>query len=156
METLSNSRLPGLGAAVVVVLATALTLALTGFVVRRFLWAHLTRIPVLATLTRGVDQVTAQLRAGGPLRRDRVVWVPWPNENLQTLGVVTGPGATPGETPAWLTVTLFSTAGHVTGGMLRRVRSELVTYPGWTIDEAVAFVSSSGAQDSHAEVSKRD
>ena len=156
IETLRASELPALSSAVIIVLGTVLALALVGFVARKYLWDRLARVPLLATFTSGVDQVSGQLLAGGPPGRDRVVWVPWPSEELQTIGVLTGLGATPGETPAWLAVVMFPTAGRVTGGMLRRVRPELVKYSGWSIDEALAFVSSSGAQGCDARVSKGD
>lgn len=154
IEALWDSELPTLSVAVIIVLGTVLALALVGWVVRKFLWDRLASVPILATFTSGVEQVSEQLLAGSLPGRDRVVWVPWPSEELQTIGVVTGPGAAPGETQAWLTVVMLPTAGQVTGGMLRRVRSELVTYPGWTIDEALAFVSTSGVQDCDARVSK--
>lgn len=126
------------------VVTVACALAAVGWLIRRFLWSWLERVPILRSVVSGLERFSDQLRGGGPPARDLVVWVAWPNEQMQTLGLVTGQVPGPGTEAPWLTVVLLTTAGQIKGGSLRIIDPALATYPGWTVDQALAFVNSSG------------
>ncbi|MEE9311486.1 MAG: DUF502 domain-containing protein [Planctomycetota bacterium] len=143
-EFLSNSDFPFVLTAAAVALTTITAKILIGFVSKKLIWNRLADMPAFASLTSSMDQVTQRLVAGESERQDRVVWVHWPSQELQTIGIVTASAARPGQTSDWLTVVILPTAGKVTGGSLRRVRPENVSASNWSINEALAFVSSSG------------
>ena len=148
IETISNSDVPYVLSGVVVLLIALITLTVVGFVSKKLIWSRLAEVPVFAGLAGSVDQVGKQLLSGTPERQNRVVWVHWPSQELQTIGVLTGSATGVDETSEWFTVVILPTAGKVTGGSLRRIRREHVTPTSWSVKEALAFVSSSGAAGS--------
>ncbi len=93
----------------------------------------------------GQQQHLLQLQDREGPTRDAVVFVSWPSQTVRTLGFVTGTVSLPDTDEAWLAVVFFSTAGQIKGGTLRVIDPALVTRPGWTISEAMAFITSSGA-----------
>ena len=145
MNWLRGVKLPAPGGWILALLALVVALALVGWVVRRFVWDRLTAMPLFRNFLPSVEQLGDQLRVGEGRRRDVVVWVATPSDSVRTLGLVTGRLAAPTGEEEWLAVVLFPTAGHLRGGPLRAVAPALVSYPGWTVDEALAFVTSSGA-----------
>jgi len=128
-------------------------LIFVGYLSKRFIWDRLADLPIVEGLTSTVGQVSKKLLSGAEESRGRVVWVKWPNEELQTIGIIAGGGTyDPAETE-WFSIVLFPTAGSISGGMLRRAKPELVTGADMTIEEALAFVKSSGAIDGSNESS---
>lgn len=120
-------------------------LTLLGWLIRRFVWDRLTRTRLVRTLVPGIETLSERLEIAGTRRRDAVVFAAWPNDRMLTVGVVTGQVASPDGGDPWLAVLLFPTAGQLKGSMLRILDPLLVTYPGWTLEEAMAFVTSLGA-----------
>ncbi|MEM9336708.1 MAG: DUF502 domain-containing protein [Patescibacteria group bacterium] len=134
---LETSDMPMVLAVGLTTLGIVVVLVLVGYVAKEYLWKYLSRLPLFTRFTNSVDRMSKQLNNTDPENRERVVWIAWPSETVQTLGVITEADDTESE---WLTVIIFSTSGQLTNGLLRRVKVDQVTYPHWTIDEALEFV----------------
>ena len=142
---LSRVDLPPVAAWLLMLGSVVVALILIGWLTRRFVWDRLVRTPLFRTFLPQIETLTEQLGDIGIRRRDAVVFVAWPNEDMRTIGVVTGQIDESGAVDAWLTVVLFPIVGQLKGGMLRLVDPAKVTYPGWTLEQAFAFVTSLGA-----------
>lgn len=122
-------------------------LVFLGWLLRGPLWGKLRRLPVVGRLLLTTDRVVDALDETDGDRRDLCVWLSWPTESVRTVGIVTG-RARSAEGEEALTVYVMPTSGTVRGGMLRIVSPDKVTYPGWTVDEAIEFVTTGGAVSS--------
>jgi uncharacterized membrane protein len=138
------SDLPNLLSYLVVLILALVAILIVGFASKVFIWDRIAQLPVFAGLTSSFEQVGNRLLSDKSEPQDKVVWVQWPNDDIQTIGLVTGANTSDDAGSEWLTVVLFPTAGKVSGGMLRRVRPDQITPSSWTVKEALAFVSSSG------------
>ena len=142
---LADLDLSGPIEAVIAIAVVLVVLAVLGWLVREVLWDWLEAIPILGGLVSSIDQLRDRLNNKHPDSRELVVWVAWPSEKMHTLAIITGQVPGPDAGQSWLSVVLFPTAGQYKNGMLRIISPELVRYPGWTINEAMTFINSSGA-----------
>ena len=140
-ELLQRIEAPALGV-VLGVVGAILFLALLGFVVRRFLWDALSRIPVLGTLITSGQQLASFLGTLDRESRELVVWVSL--RFYRSLGIVMS-RTTDEDGTEYATVYLLSSSGQFQGNQIVSVKARWLVYPGWTVDEAIVFSSSGGA-----------
>jgi uncharacterized membrane protein len=131
--------------ALILVVVLLLALGLVGWLGQRFLWPRLANVPLFHNLVPGVERWAENLGAAEERHPLSVVWVAWPSAKIRTLGVVTGRIRDPGEGPRRLAVALLPGAGQLKSAMLRVVDADQVEATDWTLDEALSFVTSSGA-----------
>ena len=132
---------PGI-AGVLTIVAILFALALTGFIVRRFLWDWISGLPVIGTLVTSSQQFAKVVGSMDRSRRDVVVWVTF--RFYRHLGVVSGRTVDPDGTE-WVNVYVLSGTGQFQGNSICNIQADRVVYPGWTIDDAIVFSSSGGA-----------
>lgn len=143
-DRLRELELPFLLEGAVVLGILVVALAAVGWFVRRYLWEWLASAPIFGRFMPSVEKFADQIREGGGKRRDLVAWVPWSNDRMSALGIVKGHVPAPTGDGHWLVVVIYPTAGQIKSGNLRIVSPDSVVYPGWTIDEAFAFIASAG------------
>ena len=130
--------------ALVLVFVVTAALGFVGWLSRRFLWPRLENIPLFRNFIPSVDRLAAEVGTGEGRRADHVVWVAWPSAQIRTLGIVTGRVRAPATGCARLVVVLLPNAGQPKSAMLRFVDPDQVEQTGWTLDQAISFVTSSG------------
>lgn len=141
LEFLSGLESPGLSFFVAAGLAI-LALGLMGYVLRRHLWGYLSGLPVIGTLMTSGQQLSIALGKIDRTRTDLIVWASF--RFYRELGIVMSKTVDQ-KGQEWTTIYLLSGAGQFQGNSIISVKSHLVEYPGWTVDDAVVFSSSGGA-----------
>lgn len=137
---------PGIGVGLgVVVLYIVGALASTGFGRRFVRWESvvLSHIPVAKSIYAVVRQARDALSAPPSHRFSRVVFIEWPRQGMQALGLVTGyyPSSDGGES---MVVVYVPTVPNPTSGNLAFVPESKIIESGMTVEEAMKVVFSGG------------
>ena len=128
-----------IGLGLVVAVAALATL---GWLLRRVFWDRLSGVPVLGTLLTSGQQLAKALERVDRERQDLVVWMP--ALRYRSLGVIMSYSEDADGTE-YANVYVFYGAGQFQGNQIANVELSSLTFPGWTVDEAIVFSSSGGA-----------
>lgn len=147
-ERLVGQELPGVGAIVSVLLLLVLGVFATNVIGGRLLdyfEKRIDGIPMLSPIYRGARQITEAIQLSDTSEFQRVVLLPFPNQNVRSLGFVTrdirGPTAFGDEPTAMVFV---PTTPNPTSGYLVVVKQRDLTVMDMTVEEGVKLVISGG------------
>jgi uncharacterized membrane protein len=145
---LVGQELPGVGAVVSVLLLLVLGIFATNVIGGRLLdyfEKRIDGIPLLSPIYRGARQITEAIQLSDTSEFQRVVLLPFPNQNVRSLGFVTrdirGPTAFGDEPTAMVFV---PTTPNPTSGYLVIVKQKDMTVMDMTVEEGVKLVISGG------------
>ncbi len=145
---LVGERLPGVGAMVSVLLLLVLGIIATNVLGGRlldFFERKIRGIPLLSPIYRGARQITEAIQLSDTSEFQRVVLLPFPNQNVRSLGFVTrdirGPTAFGDEPSAMVFV---PTTPNPTSGYLVVVKQRDLTTMDMSVEEGVKLVISGG------------
>lgn len=147
-ERLVGQELPGVGAIVSVLLLLLLGIVATNVIGGRLLdyfEKRISGIPLLSPIYQGARQITEAIQLTETAEFQRVVLLPFPNQNVRSLGFVTrdirGPSAFGDEATAMVFV---PTTPNPTSGYLVMVKQKDLTVMDMSVEEGVKLVISGG------------
>ena len=147
-ERLFNQELVGVGLVVSLIILFLLGVAATNVIGARlfsFFEKRITGVPLLSPIYQGARQITEAVQLSDASEFRRVVLLPFPNQNVRSVGFVTrdfrGPTAF-GEKPTALV--FVPTTPNPTSGYLVVARQEDLTALDMTVEEGVKMVISGG------------
>jgi uncharacterized membrane protein len=147
-EKLAGQELPGVGAVVSVLLLLLLGIFATNVLGGRLLdyfEKRISGIPLLSPIYQGARQITEAIQLTETAEFQRVVLLPFPNQNVRSLGFVTrdirGPTAFGDEPTAMVFV---PTTPNPTSGYLVIVKQRDLTVMDMSVEEGVKLVISGG------------
>ncbi len=147
-KKLEDYNFPSFVVYLIVLFVVILVLIGIGYLARKFLWKMLSHMPIVSLITSGVDHINERLLSTNMKEIGRVVWVPWPSDNVQTLGIIMETDFDRRSPPEHITVLLIMNAGSYKGTIIRRARTQSVYFTEYTVQEAMALITSFGMSQS--------